>query len=57
MIGGVEPPIFFAGLAPGQIGLYEINVQVPTGVPSGDAIPLNIVLGSAVSNTVTVAVE
>ena len=35
-IGGQQATISFAGLAPGLIGLDQINVQVPSGVSSGN---------------------
>jgi len=32
---GQDAAIFYAGLAPAQVGLYQINAQVPKGVKSG----------------------
>ena len=37
-IGGVTATTTFVGLAPGLVGLYQINFQVPTGVASGNAL-------------------
>src|SRR5579871_133044 len=34
-IGGVPAPVSFAGLAPGFVGLYQVNLQVPASAPSG----------------------
>jgi uncharacterized protein (TIGR03437 family) len=34
-IGGVSSFVSFAGLAPGYVGLYQINAQVPAGVSAG----------------------
>jgi uncharacterized protein (TIGR03437 family) len=34
-IGGVAATVEYAGLAPGFIGLYQINVAVPANTPSG----------------------
>jgi uncharacterized protein (TIGR03437 family) len=52
-IGGILAPVTFAGLAPGTVGVYQVNVQVPAGAPSGEAVP--VVMNS--SNTVTIAVQ
>jgi uncharacterized protein (TIGR03437 family) len=41
-LGGVALPVLYAGLVPGQIGVYQINVYVPAEVPSGMEIPLVI---------------
>jgi len=62
-VGGVDAPVIFSGLTPTLVALYQVNVQVPAGAPTGDAV--NVVLtvtnpqdGTvAVSNTVTVAVH
>ena len=35
-INGAQSPILFAGLTPGLVGLYQINFQVPAGLPAGD---------------------
>jgi uncharacterized protein (TIGR03437 family) len=41
-LGGVQLPVMYSGLAPGEIGVYQINVSVPRGVPTGMSIPLQI---------------
>jgi uncharacterized protein (TIGR03437 family) len=35
-INGTQYPIFFAGLTPGLVGLYQMNFQVPTGLAAGN---------------------
>ena len=35
-IGGVNAPVGFSGLAPGIVGLYQVNVTLPASVPSGN---------------------
>ena len=50
-IGGVNLPVSYAGLAPGEVGVYQINVLVPGNVPVGLGLPLTINQGAG---TVTV---
>jgi len=56
-IGGVPATVSFAGLAPGFVGLYQVNVEVPEAAPSGSSVPVVLSIGGAASNTVTIAVE
>jgi uncharacterized protein (TIGR03437 family) len=56
-IGGKSAPFLFAGLAPGFVGLYQVNVQFPTGVASGNAVPVIVTTAGLNSNTATIAVE
>lgn len=56
-IGGVDAKVEFSGLAPGFVGLYQINVQVPLAAPSGDKVPVVLTIGTASSNTATIAIE
>lgn len=35
-INGINAPVQFSGLAPGFVGLYQVNVQVPNGLTSGE---------------------
>jgi uncharacterized protein (TIGR03437 family) len=55
-IGGVDAKVIFSGLAPGYVGLNQVNVQVPVGVTPGDAVPLELTIGGVKSNSVTIAV-
>ena len=34
-IGGIPAPVTFAGLAPGAVGLYQVNLTVPSGLSPG----------------------
>lgn len=34
-VGGLTAPIQYAGLAPGYVGLYQINIQIPPTTGSG----------------------
>jgi len=44
LFGQTPAAVSYAGLAPGAIGLYQINVAVPA-VPDNDAVPLTFTLG------------
>jgi uncharacterized protein (TIGR03437 family) len=54
-LNGVGLPVTFAGLASGQIGVYQISVTVPSSVPLGLSVPLTITQGGQ-SQTVNVRV-
>jgi adhesin/invasin len=41
-VGGVSAEVRFAGLTPGFVGLGQVNVIVPDGAPTGDAVPVTI---------------
>jgi uncharacterized protein (TIGR03437 family) len=57
VIGGTSLTAAYAGVSPGSPGLYQVNVTLPAAMPPGLALPLYLKQGSAVSNTVTVAVQ
>jgi uncharacterized protein (TIGR03437 family) len=47
ILDGAQLPVDFAGLVPGEVGVYQINVKVPfKGVRTGMQIPLTITQGS-----------
>lgn len=56
-IGGLPANINFSGLAPGFVGLYQVNAQVPTGIAPGGAVPVVITQAGMRSNAVTIAVR
>lgn len=56
-IGGKNAAVQFSGLAPGFVGLWQINAVVPADVTPGPTVPLYVTIGGAVSNTVTVGVQ
>jgi len=50
--------VLYAGLTPGFPGLYQINVQVPAGVSTGNAVPVVITISGQTSpDGVTIAVQ
>jgi len=54
-IGGQTAQVQFAGLAPGYVGLYQVNLMVPQLAP-GD-YPLTISVAGVASNSGTVSVR
>lgn len=56
-IGGAPAQVTFSGLAPGYVGLYQMNVQVPAGLTATNAAPVVISGAGVTSNTVTMALQ
>ncbi len=57
-VGSVNAQVVFSGIAPGFPGVYQINIIVPAGAPTGNAIPLQIQMGGiTTSNQITIAVS
>jgi uncharacterized protein (TIGR03437 family) len=56
-IGGVTAQVLFNGLSPGFAGLYQVNVQVPDGIPPGDAVPVVLTSAGRSGGTVTMAIR
>ncbi|MBI3934462.1 MAG: hypothetical protein HY316_07190 [Acidobacteria bacterium] len=57
LIGSKTATVVFSGLAPGFVGLYQVNAVVPNDVVPGSAVTLQIVTGGQTSSTVTIAVN
>ena len=56
-IGGVQADVQFAGLAPGFVGLYQVNAVVPAATPPRSDVTVQIQANGQNSNTVTIAVK
>ena len=56
-VGNILANVSFSGLAPGFVGLYQVNVQVPMGTPTGIAVPVVLASGGVPSNSVTLAIQ
>jgi len=54
-IGSSPAQVAFAGLAPGFVGLVQVNIVVPADLQTGD-YPLAITIGNETSNTAIVTV-
>ena len=55
--GGVDLPVVYAGLTPGSIGLYQLNVQLPADMPPGLFQSLEIRQGGVTANPVVIAIR
>jgi len=55
-IGGSMAAVSFAGLTPGAVGLYQIDVDVPADAAPGDA-RVTVTQNGNASNTITIPVQ
>ncbi|HQR31095.1 MAG TPA: cadherin-like domain-containing protein [Blastocatellia bacterium] len=56
-VGGKPATVYFSGLAPGFVGLWQLNVQVPADAPSGASVEVIVAFGGKTANRVTIAIE
>jgi uncharacterized protein (TIGR03437 family) len=54
-IGPATAQVAFAGLAPGFVGLVQMNIVVPSSLQTG-SYPLTVTIGSETSNPATISV-
>ena len=54
--GSVSATPDYAGLSPGSVGLYQVNVAIPQGVSSG-LVNVTLVFPDGVSNSVQIAIQ
>ena len=45
MVGDVQAKVVFSGILPGFPGVYQVNIIIQPGTPTGNAIPLQIQMG------------
>ena len=57
VLGGTELPVAFAGLAPGFLGLYQINLTIPQTTPPGIAVGLSFRQAGVESSMVQIAIQ
>jgi uncharacterized protein (TIGR03437 family) len=57
-VGNVAAQVFFSGMSPQFVGVYQLNIVIAPGTPTGDKIPLQISMGGVTTpNTITIAVS
>ncbi len=44
-VGGVAAKVDFAGLSPEFTGVYQVNIVIPQGAPTGNAVPITMSIG------------
>jgi adhesin/invasin len=54
-IGGQPATVLYSGLAPGFVGLAQVNLKIPD-LPSGE-YPVVLTVGSSTSNSATVSIK
>jgi uncharacterized protein (TIGR03437 family) len=58
LIGGKPAQVVFAGLSPQFVGVNQINVAIPAGTPTGNAVSLQISVGNVTASAdITIAVS
>jgi uncharacterized protein (TIGR03437 family) len=57
LLNTTELPVQYAGLTPGLIGLYQVNIPIPGGTAPGASLGLSIKAAGVVGNTVNVAIQ
>jgi uncharacterized protein (TIGR03437 family) len=56
-IGGTDIPVGFAGLTPGSVGLYQVNVTLPPGITTGNSVPIVLSTAGQSSPPVGLAIQ
>ncbi len=56
-VAGIFARVTYSGLAPGLVGVYQINIRVPQVPGDATEYPLVVRIGDQVSNTVTIAAQ
>jgi uncharacterized protein (TIGR03437 family) len=48
-VGGVPAQVVFAGMTPQFVGVYQLNIVIANGTPTGNAVPLQIEMNGVTS--------
>ena len=56
-VGGQSAAVSFAGLAPGFVGLYQVNAVVPSGTQTGTNVGVNLSIDGQTSPSTTIAIQ
>ncbi len=56
-IGGVNAPVAYSGVTPGLPGMNQVNAIVPSGIATGDSVPVQITIAGQSSQIITMSVR
>lgn len=57
-VGNVPAQVVFSGMTPQFVGVYQINIIIAPGTPTGNAVPLQITMGGVTTpSNITIAVS
>jgi uncharacterized protein (TIGR03437 family) len=56
-VGGIRAEVLYSGASPGLVGVWQVNVRVPSSAPTGSAVPVVVTVNNKPGNTVMVAIE
>jgi minor extracellular serine protease Vpr len=56
-VGGLDAEVYFAGLAPGFVGLYQVNFRVPPGAGGRAKVPLTLTVAGFQSNVAKLSIQ
>jgi uncharacterized protein (TIGR03437 family) len=58
LVGNSEARVLFSGLSPQFAGVYQLNVEIPAGAPTGNTVPLRLRQGGiTTTDQVTIAIQ
>jgi uncharacterized protein (TIGR03437 family) len=56
-IGSTFGDVLFSGLAPGFVGLWQLNVRIPEAAVNGDTVPIRPIIRGRPGNVSTLAIQ
>jgi uncharacterized protein (TIGR03437 family) len=56
-LSGWSIPVVYSGLAPGFVGVYMVQVQIPADAPTGDAVPIVLGIGGRGTNCAKIPIR
>jgi uncharacterized protein (TIGR03437 family) len=57
LFGDRPGKVLYSGLAPGLVGVYQVNVEVPADAPTGDSVSIIVGIGGRGTNTARMSIR